>query len=244
MGAGPGDPAFLTLAALDVIRRADVVLYDKLVDRRTLRLIPKRSKKVYVGAQEGHSRERQDRIYRLMQKYYNEGLNVARLKSGDPFIFGRGGEEVEFFKENNIRFQVIPGITSAVGVPTRAGVPLTHRGVSSGVMVLSGHPAQRSTADWSEAARFGGTLVFLMGVATLEEVCKRLIKAGKDPATPACVISRGTMNGERTVSGRLGKLHALAAAEELRPPGVIVIGEVVRFAGFWVEGRAKRAMPV
>lgn len=235
VGAGPGDPALLTLAALEVLKRADVVLYDKLVDRRTLGLIPKRSKRVYVGAQEGHSQERQDRIYRLIQKYYDEGLNVARLKSGDPFIFGRGGEEVEFFRKNHIRFQVVPGITSAVGVPSQAGVPLTHRGISSGVMVLSGHPAEGTTADWSEAARFGGTLVILMGVATMGAVCKRLIEAGKDPETPACLICRGTMKGEKTVSGRLKELTALAAAKRLPHPGVIVVGDVVKLADFWAR---------
>ncbi len=240
VGAGPGDPALLTLAALEVMKRADVVLYDKLVGRRTLGLIPKRSKRVYVGAQEGHSQERQDKIYRLMQKYYDEGLNVVRLKNGDPFIFGRGGEEVEFFRKNRIRFQVVPGVTSAVGVPSHAGVPLTHRGISSGVMILSGHPAEGSTADWSEAARFGGTLVVLMAVATMGPVCKRLIEAGKDPETPACVICRGTMEGEKTVSGRLRELAALAEAKRLPHPGVIIVGDVVKLAGFWARknGRA------
>lgn len=240
VGAGPGDPAYLTLAAVKAIRGADVVLYDKLVDRRTLRLIPGRSKRVYVGAEKGHSQERQDRICLLMQKYYDEGLNVVRLKNGDPFIFGRGGEEAEFLRENRIRFQVVPGLTSAVGVPSQAGVPLTQRGISSGVLVLSGHPAEGSASDWGGAARFGGTLVVLMGVAQLGAICRRLIRAGKDPATPACVICRGTMNGETTVSGLLGELPSLAASKRLPHPGVIVIGEVVRRAGLWARKSGSR----
>ena len=148
--------------------------------------------------------------------------------------------EVEFFRKNRIRFHVVPGMKSAVVVTSQAGVPLTHRGLSSGVMILSGHPAEGSSADWSGAARFGGTLVILMGVAALGAVCRRLIEAGKDPATPACVISRGTMKGEKRVSGRLGELPALAEARRVAHPGVIVIGDVVKLAGFWARRNGRR----
>ena len=233
VGAGPGDPELLTLAALRALEGADVVLYDRLIDRRILKLLPKGTLKVYVGAKEGRSGERQERIYRLLREYYGKGLDVVRLKSGDPFIFGRGGEEVEFFRRNHIRFEIVPGITSAVGVPSRSGLPLTHRGMSSGVMILSGRSADGSAIDWRGAARFDGTVVILMGLESVGGICGRLIGAGKDPATPACVISRGTMRGERAVSGRLDELGALASHGNLRHPAVTVVGDVVRLADFW-----------
>lgn len=233
MGAGPGNPGLLTVAALRVLRKADVVLYDRLVDPRVLELPPKGTRKVYVGAGKGDAQERQERIYRLMRIYHGRGLRVVRLKNGDPFVFGRGGEEVEFLRRNHIAFEVVPGVTSAVGVPSSVGLPLTTRGVSSGVMILSGHPADGAAADWSGAAKFGGTLVVLMGTEAAASICSQLIRAGKDPATPACVISRGTMEGERVIAGRLGELGGLVSGKKIAHPAIAVIGDVVKLAGFW-----------
>ena len=234
VGAGPGDPGLLTIAALRVLQRADVVLYDRLVDRRVMKLIPKSATKVYVGASHHQdARERQGRIYELMKNFHDEGKVVVRLKNGDPFLFGRGGEEVHFLRGKGIPFEVVPGVTSATGVPSWVGLPLTHREYSSAVLVISGHPANDSVTDWSTAARFRGTLVILMGAGTLASACRRLVYEGMDPSTPACAISRGTMEGEKIVHGRLDELGDLAAKERLMHPAVAVVGEVVKLAGFW-----------
>lgn len=233
VGAGPGDPGLLTVRATKVLRRADIVLYDRLIDPRILELLPRRARKVYVGAGKGEAQERQERIYRLMLKHHREGQNVVRLKNGDPFIFGRGGEEADFLRRNRIGFEIVPGLTSAVGVPTWVGLPLTNRGVSSGVMILSGHPADESVTDWASVAKFSGTIVVLMGTEAAGSICGKLIESGKDPATPACMISRGTMQGEKMIAGRLEELGALVLRNRLPHPAVAVIGDVVRLAGFW-----------
>ena len=233
VGAGPGDPRLLTVAAVRALKKADVVLYDRLVDNRVLKLLPRGTRRVYVGAGHKDAQERQDRIYRLMKKYHDEGKTVVRLKNGDPFLFGRGGEEMQFLKESGIGFAVVPGVTSAVGVPSVVGLPLTHRRLSSGVMIISGHPANGSVIDWRAAAKFKGTLVVLMGVATLASACERLIDEGMDPSTPACAISRGTMKGEKVVCGRVDELGGLVARAKLRHPAVAVVGEVVKLSDFW-----------
>lgn len=240
VGAGPGDPGLLTMTALKVLRRADVVLYDRLVNRRIFELLPRGIRKVYVGAGSSDPQNRQKRIDRLMLKNHEKGLTVVRLKNGDPFLFGRGGEELQFLRKNRIPFEVVPGVTSAVGVPSRVGLPLTHRQLSSAVMVISGHPAEGSATDWSKAAKFHGTLVILMGVGAVRAVCRRLIGGGKDPSTPACMISRGTLKGERVVSGRLDELGRLVVRMKLRPPAVAVVGEVVRLADFWKDDQRLR----
>ena len=233
VGAGPGNPGLLTVEAREALRRADVILYDRLVDRRVLGLRRKGARKVYVGAGRDDPQRRQERICRLMRKYHDEGLNVVRLKNGDPFIFGRGGEEMDFLRRNRIGFKVVPGVTSAVGVPTSAGLPLTSRGVSSGVMILSGHLADGLSTDWSGAAKFRGTVVVLMGADAAGEICRKLLELGKDPSTPACMISRGTLRGEKIVSGRLSDLGALVEREKLTHPAIAVIGDAVKLAGFW-----------
>lgn len=233
VGAGPGNPGLLTVAGLEVLKKADVVLYDRLVDAGVLELLPRRARKVYVGAGKGGARARQERIYRLMKKYHDKGMSVVRLKNGDPFVFGRGGEEVEFLRRERIGFEVVPGVTSAVGVPSWVGLPLTTRGVSSGVMILSGHPAVGSSTDWSSAAKFGGTVVVLMGTEEASSICQRLIKAGKDPETPACMVSRGTLAGERIIAGRLRELGALVSNKGAPHPAIAVIGEAVKLASFW-----------
>ena len=237
VGAGPGDPGLLTVAALRVLKRADVVLYDRLVDRRVLRLLPKAAQRVYVGAGHRDAQRRQRRIYALMKKFHEAGKTVVRLKNGDPFVFGRGGEEMQFLKENGIDFEIVPGVTSAIGVPSWVGLPLTHRELSSSVMIISGHPANGSVTDWSKAAGFRGTLVILMGVGTLGSACERLMKEGMDPSTSACAISRGTTKGEEVVSGRLDELAGLVMKKKLRHPAIAVIGSVVKLAGFWNGNR-------
>ena len=233
VGAGPGDPELLTVAALRALKRADVVLYDRLVDGRVLRLLPKKARKVYVGAGHRDAQERQSRIYALMKKFNDQGKTVVRLKNGDPFVFGRGGEEVQFLRESGIRFEVVPGVTSAIGVPSRVGLPLTHRELSSAVMIISGHPADASVTDWPRADRFHGTIVILMGDGTIASACGRLMEEGMDPSTPACAISKGTMKGQRVVSGRLDQLGDLVSKTRLRHPAIAVIGDVVKLAGFW-----------
>lgn len=235
VGAGPGDPGLLTVDALEVLKRAEVIFYDRLVDKRVLTLLPKGARKICVGAGHRDAQLRQKRIFDLMKKSHNEGKTVVRLKNGDPFIFGRGGEEMQFLRENRIAFEVVPGVTSAIGVPSRVGLPLTHRKLSSAVMIISGHHVDGSVTDWSKAAKFDGTLVILMGVSTITSTCESLIKEGMDPSTPACMISRGTMKGEKVVSGRLDELGGLVTRGMLRPPAVAIIGDVVKLANFWRE---------
>ena len=233
VGAGPGDPDLLTVAALRALKRADVVLYDRLVDGRVLRLIPKKARRVYVGAGHRDAQERQNRIFTLMKRFHEQGKTVVRLKNGDPFVFGRGGEEVQFLTQSGIPFEIIPGVTSAIGVPSWVGLPLTQRELSSAIMIISGHPADGSVTDWSRAAKFHGTLVILMGVGTMASACRRLMEEGMDPSTPACAISKGTMKGQRTVSGRLDQLGDLVSKTKLRHPAIAVVGDVVKLASFW-----------
>ena len=235
VGAGPGDPDLLTVAALRALRKADVVLYDRLVDGRVLRLLPKRIRKVYVGAGHRDARERQNRIYALMKKFNDQRKTVVRLKNGDPFVFGRGGEEVQFLRQSGIPFEIVPGVTSAIGVPSWLGLPLTHRELSSAVMIISGHPADGSETDWPRAARIHGPLVIQMRVGTMASACGRLMEEGMDPSTPACAISKGTMRGQKIVSGRLDELGDLVSKTRLKHPAIAVIGDVVKLASFWTN---------
>lgn len=232
VGAGPGDPDLLTAKAVRVMKGADVVLYDRLVDRRVLRALPRTTLKVLVGRGKESAQQRQERIYRLIQRYHSEGLTVVRLKNGDPLLFGRGGEEIEFLRSKGISYEVIPGITSATGVPSSLGLPLTHRQLSSQVLIVSGHSARKVAPDWKAIAKFKGTLVVLMGAAAIGSICKGLLEGGKDPGTPSCIISRGTSKGERVVCGNLEELESLAGRKEMAP-AIVVIGEVVKLAKFY-----------
>ena len=235
VGAGPGDPGLLAVKALRVIREADVVIYDRLVNRAIIKEAQKKALTIRVGRGRETPEQRQQRIYRLMLKYHKRGLKVVRLKNGDPLLFGRGGEEIDFLKHHGVRYDVVPGISSAIGVPSGAGLPLTHRKVSSSLLILPGHSMEGETTDWKSAAEFPGTLVVLMGAGNIEAICKKLIEGGKDPRTPACMIRKGSLREERIVHGPLEKLGLLAVKEKMRAPVVTVIGDVVKLAGFYQE---------
>lgn len=233
VGAGPGDPKLLTVRALEALSESDVVLYDRLVGRRILKALPKRALKVYVGERHGHAKQRQERIYALIRKYHARGMTVTRLQNGDPFLFGRGGEEIRVLEREGIPYEIVPGITSAVGVPSSAGVPLTERTTSSSVLVVPGHSMGGNQVDWKGAASFRGTLIILMGAGRIGTILRELISNGMDPSTPACVIERGTLPERRIVSGKLGELGRKVAKRRISAPAVTVIGATVALAAFY-----------
>lgn len=243
VGAGPGDPDLLTVRALRELERADVVLYDALIEPAILDLVRPEAERIDVGKRGDGSRGvRQEDIAALLIEKARAGLRVVRLKGGDPFVFGRGGEEASALAEAGVPFEVVPGISSAISVPAYAGIPVTDRRLSSSVAVVTGHrgkePVDRRV-DWEGLARSAETLVILMGTAWLEDIVARVIAGGRDAATPAAVIASGTTSRQHTVVAPLCELADRAREAGLRPPTVVVVGEVVRFRESlaWFERR-------
>ena len=228
VGAGPGDPGLLTIKARDLLESCDVVIYDYLVNPEILCHVPFQAERVYVGKVGGGRQTPQDQINYLLTKHAQTGARVVRLKGGDPFLFGRGGEEAEALRSAGIRFEVVPGISSALAVPAYAGMPLTHRDLSSSVAVLTGSRVREITATSISANLSADTIVILMGVTHLREIAVDLIAAGRSIETPAAVIRWGTYEGQLTVTGTLGTIAADALNAGMRPPAVIVVGEVVK----------------
>jgi uroporphyrinogen III methyltransferase/synthase len=242
VGAGPGDPGLITVKGLEVLRRADVVVYDQLANPELLREAPAGAELIYVGKKAGAHALPQGGINELLVQKARAGLTVVRLKGGDPFVFGRGGEEAEELAAAGIPFEVVPGVTAAVAVPAYAGIPVTHRRYTTLVTFITGHedPAKAaSTIPWAALGPNPGTLVFLMGVKNLAENCRRLVSAGRAPETPAAVIQAGTTLAQRTVVGTLATIAARAREADLSPPAVLVVGGVVELAGplTWWEKR-------
>jgi uroporphyrinogen III methyltransferase/synthase len=230
VGAGPGDPGLLTLRGRRLLRAADVVVYDRLVDPRLLELAPARALKIFAGKANGVHTLPQPEINELLIAHARRGRRVVRLKGGDPFIFGRGGEEAEALAEAGIPFEVVPGVSSALAVPAGAGIPLTHRRLSSSFAVVTGHDdrcKEGPGVDWARLATAVDTLVVLMGVANLPQIVSRLTAHGRRPDTPVALIRAGTTAGQQTVTGTLADIVARAADARLEPPVVIVIGDVV-----------------
>jgi uroporphyrinogen III methyltransferase/synthase len=242
IGAGPGDPDLITVKGRECLEGADVVVYDKLVGESVLALARKDAELIYVGKKRGHHTMSQGEINELLIKKAHGGSRVARLKGGDPFIFGRGGEEaMELFKAG-VSFEVIPGVTSAIAVPTYAGIPLTHRDLSSTTCFITGHedPTKKvSNINWDALAQSTGTLVFLMGIGNLGSITKRLIQGGKPSNTPAAVVGSGTTSRQIAVTGTLATIGKAAKEAGITPPGVIVIGDVVNLREHlsWFESR-------
>ena len=228
VGAGPGDPGLMTVRGLELLRRAHVVVYDRLVDPRLLDEAP-RARRIFAGKASGNHALPQERINALLIMHARRGRRVVRLKGGDPFVFGRGGEEAEALAHARIPFEVVPGVSSAVAVPAYAGIPLTHRGVASSFAVVTGHerPGGESSVDWARLARASDTLVVLMGVESLPRITRALIAHGRPAATPVALVRWGTTSAQETVTGTLGDIAARAARARLEPPVVIVIGDVV-----------------
>lgn len=231
IGAGPGDPGLLTLKGRSCIARSDVVIYDYLAAPELLTHAGPDAELIYVGKKGGDHTLPQAGINDLIVEKAKQGLNVARLKGGDPFIFGRGGEEVERLIEEGIDFEIVPGVTSAVAAPAYAGIPLTHRQFTSSVTFVTGHEdptKETSSINWQALAQGGGTLVFFMGVKNLIYIAERLLHYGMAPQTPAALVRWGTTPRQQTVTGTLGTIADIAADAGMAPPALIVIGEVVR----------------
>ena len=229
IGAGPGDPGLITLRGAACIREADVIIYDHLVSPEILFHAGEKALRIYAGKQGGDHTLSQEEINRRLVEEAGQGNIVARLKGGDPFIFGRGGEEAEVLREAGIPFEIIPGVTSAVAVPAYAGIPLTHRDHTSTVAFVTGHedPTKgKSDIDWEALAGIG-TLVFLMGVKNLPAIAENLIRCGKPAETPAALIRRGTTPDQETLTGTLADIAGRAAERGFAPPAILVVGGVV-----------------
>ena len=230
VGAGPGNSGLITLRAVELIQGADVVLYDRLVGKKILSMIPKKAEKVYVGRAVGDDTKHQDDTNELMARYAEKMRHIVRLKGGDPIIFGRGGEEAEFLQSRNIRYEIVPGITSGIGSATFAGIPLTHRKFASSVAFVTGHedPEKKSPAvRWKKLAKSVDTIVIMMGLSRLDVICKQLVEGGMDKKTPVAVIQNGTTSRQRTVTGNLANISGLVRKNGIRPPANIIIGRVV-----------------
>lgn len=229
IGAGPGDPELLTIKALNFIQQADVILYDYLVSDEVLSLIPEKTQRVCVGKKAGYHSVSQKDTNQLLVAFAQKGYRVARVKGGDPFVFGRGGEELEALFDANVSFQVIPGITAAAGATAYAGIPLTHRDYAQSAMFITGHlKADNDQQDWTTLARSHQTLVVYMGLMKSKYIQQQLIYHGRSTETPIAIIERGTQSQQRVVQGALHQLAELA--EEVESPSLIVIGEVVRLS--------------
>jgi len=228
VGAGPGDPDLLTKKADHVIKNADAVLYDKLVDERIIALVPHQTELLDVGKDADHHKVPQHKINELLVSYARQGKTVVRLKGGDPFVFGRGGEEAEELITHRVDVEVVPGISSAVAVPAYAGIPVTHRNYSSSVTIITGHEAPGNQLQWEVLAQLDGTLVVLMGVGTLAENVENLVACGKDTQTPAAIIAHGTTPSQKVVVGTLSDIARKAKDANLKAPAVLIIGDVVK----------------
>jgi uroporphyrin-III C-methyltransferase/precorrin-2 dehydrogenase/sirohydrochlorin ferrochelatase len=228
VGAGPGDPELLTLRASRLLQEADVVLHDNLVSPAILALLPPATERVYVGKERDNHALPQEEINALLVRLARAGKRVVRLKGGDPFIFGRGGEEIDTLAAEGVPFEVVPGITAALGVASYAGIPLTHRDYAQACVFVTGHLKDGTMdLDWAALARPRQTIVVYMGLLGLPTLCARLIEHGAPPDLPIAVVQQGTTARQRVVTGTLATLPALAAAANLRPPTLTIVGNVV-----------------
>ncbi len=242
IGAGPGDPGLLTVKAREILENCDVVVYDYLANPILLEATRQGCETIYVGKRSAHHTLSQEEINRLLVELGMQGKMVARLKGGDPYIFGRGGEEAQALEAAGIPFEVVPGITSAIAAPAYAGIPLSHRDFTSTIGIVTGHERpdkEKSAIDWDGLARSMGTLVFLMGVKNLGNICRHLIEAGKSPDTPAAMVRWGTTPRQQTVTGTLATIPSAAEREGITPPAILVVGQVVslRRSLNWFETR-------
>ena len=229
VGAGPGDPELLTLKAFNCLQQADVVLYDYLVSDEIIALIPSETILVCVGKRAGHHSVPQEKTNQLLVDFARRGHKVVRIKGGDPFVFGRGGEELEVLADSGIRFQVVPGITAAAGATAYAGIPLTHRDYAQSALFVTGHLKEESDdMDWSTLARGNQTLVIYMGLMKSHYIQNQLIKHGRSASTPVAIIERGTQIQQKVFTGELCQLSELS--KEAQAPSLIVVGEVVRLS--------------
>jgi uroporphyrinogen III methyltransferase/synthase len=242
VGAGPGDPGLMTRRAVELIARADAIVYDRLIPPGALDGARPDARLHYVGKQPGAHAMDQEDINALLVALARDGLDVVRLKGGDPFVFGRGGEEAQALVDAGLDFEVVPGVTAGVAAPAYAGIPVTHRDAASAVAFVTGHedPGKPETAlDWEALARFPGTLVLYMGVKNLPEIARKLVSAGRPEGEPVAVVERGTLPGQRAVEGTLADIAARVAEAGVKPPAVTLVGPVARLRErlAWLERR-------
>lgn len=228
VGAGPGDPGLLTVRGLELLRKAEVVVYDRLVNPALLEYAPPEATRIFAGKLTGSHSLPQEEINKLLISHARRGREVIRLKGGDPFVFGRGGEEAEALAVAGIPFEIVPGISSAVAVPAYAGIPLTHRQLSSSFAVITGHECSKAepSVDWERLATAVDTIVILMGLRNLPVIAAKLIAHGRSPQTPVAAVRWGTTQAQETITGTLSDIGQKAGA--LEPPVVIVVGNVVK----------------
>lgn len=247
VGAGPGDYRLISMKAVDCLKMADVVVYDRLADDRILRWAPEDAEYIYVGKASSNHTMKQEDINQLLVDKAKEGKCVVRLKGGDPFVFGRGGEEGLLLRKNNLPFEIVPGITSAISVPAYAGIPVTHRAVATSFAVVTGHedPTKgKSNMRWEHLATGVDTLVFLMGVANLPHITSKLIENGRSADTPAAVIRWGTKPEQRTLITTVGKAAEDVAKNGIKPPAIFIVGEVVKLRDSlqWFDNLSQRPL--
>ncbi len=231
VGAGPGDHKLLTLRAVELIKKADVVLYDRLVSKKIISMIPKKTQNLYVGREVGDDYKHQDDTNLQMVKFAKSNKNVVRLKGGDPFIFGRGGEEAEYLKKFKIKFEIIPGITSGMGSAVYSGIPLTHRKYSSSVVFVTGHEDPGKTKNpvqWKKLAKSVETIVIMMGLSRIGIISKQLVSGGLSKTTPVAVIRKGTNDDQKILIGNLSNITQKIKDHNITPPSIIIIGNVVK----------------
>jgi len=247
VGGGPGDPDLLTFRALRLMQKADVVVYDNLVSEGVMDLVRREAERIYVGKERDRHTLPQEEINALLARLALEGKRVLRLKGGDPFIFGRGGEEIETLSAQGIPFQVVPGISAANGVSSYAGIPLTHRDFSQSVIFATGHLQDGTVElDWEALARPKQTLVIYMGLGGLAEICRKLIEHGMPADMPAAMVQQGTTANQRVIDGTLQNLPELVAAANLKPPCLTIVGEVVKLReklAWFNGGQGKEDVP-
>lgn len=239
VGTGPGDPGLLTLRAVQLMQTADVVLYDRLVSDDILRLVHGGAIMVYVGKQAGYHTRTQEEIHQLLLSFAEAGAVVVRLKGGDPYVFGRGGEEVTYLQQHGIKVQCVPGLTAAAGICAELSIPMTHRGVATSVRFLTGHSREGGEGQLDDTiaacADPNTTLVVYMGLSTLPSLVDQLAHHGFDLDTPAVAVERGTTEDQRVVFARLRELHGDVTTERLKSPTLIIIGQVVALSPGWEQ---------
>ena len=230
VGAGPGDPKLITVRGAEVLHDADVVVFDRLASPALLDLAPASAERVYVGKEPGRAAVAQEEIDALLVERARRGLAVVRLKGGDPFVFGRGGEEALECARAGVPFEVVPGVSAAFAAPASAGIPVTHRGLARSVAVVTASTAHGDGVDLASVATATDTLVLLMAAGALEQTCRALADAGRSPDEPAAIVQWATTPDQRQVVGTLGELPALASAASIGPPATLVVGAVAALA--------------
>ncbi len=230
VGAGPGDADLLTVKAVKAIQQADVIFFDFLISEEILALLPSETEKVCVGKRKGYHSLSQDEINELLFKYAKQGKDICRLKGGDAFVFGRGGEEMQFLMQRGVQVELVPGITSGMGATSYAGIPVTHRGVSQGCTFITAHAEKELNVDWQALAQLKHTLVFYMGLSKASLISGSLMVNGLSKCTPVALIENGCRQNQRVITGQLDELALLSKRHQVKSPALIVVGETVNLS--------------